>query len=341
MIKSLNTVQKAFLAFIIANIIWGAAAPIFKLALQNIPVFSLAFWRFFLGALILLAMLRKKARMPLKSKTDTWLLVWYALLGITINILFFFWGLQLTYAINSPVISSSAPILTLLFALLFLREKFILKKFLGMVLGTIGIVTIVLEPILERGVDGSITGNIFLVIATVAAVGQTIAGKKIVDKYDPVALTFWSFIIGSASFLPLAVFDVVKNPHLYQMLDWRGVFGVAYGAIFSSTVGYTLFAWALAKVSATDSSLFTYIDPIAGTILAYFLLHEPITGPFILGSVLIFGGILVAEGRLHYHPIRKLILLGKPVKTDIPAVTVLKSPKPPNKKEVLASLFQK
>ncbi len=339
--KSLNTVQKAFLAFIVANIIWGAAAPIFKLALQNIPPFSLAFWRFFLGSLILLAMLRKKAYISLKSKTDTTILVWYALLGITINILFFFWGLQRTYAINSPVISSSAPILTMLFALLFLHERFVLRKFLGMVLGTIGILTIILEPLLEKGVDGSITGNVFLVIATVAAVGQTITGKKIVEKYDPVALTFWSFVIGSASFLPLAIYDVVKTPLLYQMLDWRGVFGIAYGAIFSSTVGYTLFAWALARVSATDSSMFTYIDPVAGTILSYFLLHEPITAPFLAGSVFIFGGILVAEGRLHYHPIHRLILLGKPVKTEIPSVSLAKPAKPPDKREVLASLFQK
>ncbi len=340
MIKSLNTVQKAFLALIIANIIWGAAAPIFKLSLQNITPFSLAFWRFFLGALILLAVLRKKAHLTLKSKTDTTLLVWYALLGITINILFFFWGLQLTYAINSPVISSSSPILTLLFALAFLRERFVLRKFLGMMLGTIGILTIVLEPLLEKGVDGSIIGNIFLVIATIAAVGQTIVGKKIVERYDPVALTFWSFVIGAASFLPLALYDLVKMPHLYQALDWRGILGITYGAIFSSTVGYTFYAWGLSKISATDSSMFTYIDPIAGTILAYFLLHEPISGPFVIGSIFIFGGILVAEGRLHYHPIRKLIILGKPVKA-IPVVTVAKPVKPLNKKEVLASLFQK
>lgn len=339
--KSLTTVQKAFLALIVANVIWGAAAPIFKLSLQNIPPFTLAFWRFFLGSLILLTMLRRRASLQLKSKTDTSLLTWYALLGITINILFFFWGLQLTYSMNSPVISSSAPILTLLFALVFLRERFILRKFMGMMLGTIGILTIVLEPLLARGVGGSIIGNMFLVIATVAAVGQTIVGKKIVERYDPVALTFWSFIIGSASFLPLAAYDFLKIPHLYESLDWRAIVGITYGAIFSSTIGYTLYAWGLSKISATDTSMFYYIDPIAGTILAYFLLHEPITGPFILGTIFIFGGILLAEGRIHYHPIRKLILLGRPVAAAIPAASVVKRVKKRNKQEIIASLFQK
>ena len=42
------------IALIIANIIWGAAAPIFKLALTNIPPFTLGFIRFFFAGSILL-----------------------------------------------------------------------------------------------------------------------------------------------------------------------------------------------------------------------------------------------------------------------------------------------
>jgi len=342
--KTLNTVQKAFLALIVANIIWGAAAPIFKLSLQNIPPFTLAFWRFFLGALILLPFAWKKMNLKLDCRKDTILLFLYGFLGITVNILFFFWGLELTYSINSPVISSAQPILTLIFAMLFLEEKFIPKKFIGMILGTAGILVIILEPILAGGVGGSIIGNIFLVIATVAAVGQTIAGKKIINKYDPWAFTVWAFVIGAASFLPLAVFEFVKNPHLYAALDWRGYMGVAWGAIFSSAAGYGLFAWGLSKISATDASIFSYVDPIAGTILGFFLLHEPITPLFITGAAFIFAGIFIAEGRIHYHPIKKMILLGQKVE-EIP-VPVIPPPtklhnKKVNKKAVLEAIFEK
>lgn len=309
----LSTVQKAFLALIIANIIWGAAAPIFKLSLQNIPPFTLAFWRFFLGAVLLLVLLRKNAALPLANHTDGVYLFLYAFLGITVNIIFFFLGLRLTYSINSPVIGSSQPILTLLFAILFLRERFQPRKFMGMLLGTLGILLIVLEPLLEVGIDGSVIGNIFLVIAAVAAVGQTIAGKKVLPRYEPFAFTFWSFVIGAASFLPLMIYELATIPHLYLSLDWRGFLGIVYGAIFSSTVGYGLYAWGLSKISATDTAMFTYIDPVIGTILAYVLLHEPITLPFLAGSALIFGGIFLAEGRLHYHPFHKLRAASKQI----------------------------
>ena len=336
--KSMTTVQKAFLALIIANIIWGAAAAIFKLSLQNIPPFTLAFWRFFLGALIILVIIGKKVSLPLTSRRDGILLFLYGFLGITINIIFFFWGLRLTYAINSPVISSAQPILTLFFALLFLHEAFKLRKFLGMVLGTLGILVIVIEPLLLRGVDGSIIGNIYLVIATIAAVGQTIVGKKILNKYNPWAFTFWAFLVGAASFLPLALYEYAKIPHLYAALDWRGYLGIGFGAIFSSTLGYGLYAWGLSKITATDTAMFAYVDPIVGTVAGALILHEPITLPFVGGAFLIFGGIFLAEGRIHYHPIRKLIRLGKTIEE---AATLPAPPRHLEKKKILASIFEK
>src|SRR5258706_1260459 len=134
--KSLSTVQKAFLALVIANTIWGFAAPIFKLSLQNIPPFTLAFWRFFLGAIIILPFVGKKINMKMDSKKDTVLLFLYGFFGITLNIIFFFLGLRLTYSINSPVIASAQPIITLFLALFFLKESFVAKKFFGMMLGT-------------------------------------------------------------------------------------------------------------------------------------------------------------------------------------------------------------
>ena len=208
-----------------------------------------------------------------------------------------------------------------------------------MILGTLGIIIIVIEPLLLRGIDGSIIGNIYLVIATIAAVGQTIIGKKILNKYNPWAFTFWAFLIGAASFLPLAFYEYAGMPHLYALLDWRGYLGIAYGAIFSSAIAYGLFAWGLSKISATDTAMFTYVDPVVGTVAGALLLHEPVTLPFLGGAALIFTGIFLAEGRIHYHPIRKLIQLGKTIE-DAVSPPVLQHRRL-EKKKVLASIFRK
>ena len=113
-------------------------------------------------------------------------------------------------------------------------------------------------------------------------------------------------MIGFVTFWPLALYEYLTIPNLYTSLDYRGYLGIGFGAVLSTTVAYSLYAWGLSKISATDTAVFTYIDPVVGTILAYYLLHEAITAPFIIGALLIFGGIFLAEGRLHYHPLHKL-----------------------------------
>lgn len=303
---AMTPVQKGIIGLIIANIIWGFASPIFKWSLGNIPPFTLAFFRFFIAAILLGIILRKKLTMPIHDKKDLRLLIVHALAGITGNITFFFLGLQLTLAINVPVIASSQPIMIFLFAYLFLKEKFKLKKVLGMIVGTLGILVIVLEPIYYHGIDGNALGNFLIVLATISGAIGMLSGRQVFQKYDPFVLTFWAFVISAISFLPPAVIEFMKQPTLYQQLDVRGFVGIVFGSVFSSAAAYALYSYGLSKIQASEASLFIYIDPIAGTLLSYFMLHEPITTPFLVGALFIFAGIYIAERRIHYHPFGRL-----------------------------------
>lgn len=299
--------KQGIIALVLANIIWGAASPIFKLALTNIPPFTLAFLRFFIASVLLAIVLRSSLSYPIRTKKDFLLLFGYALLGIVLNIIFFFLGLEHTLAMNAPVIISSQPILTFLFSALFLHEPIRKKKIAGVSIGFIGILVIILEPLLVKGLDGSITGNLFLILATVCAAIATIIGHRLFSNYSPLPVLFYAFVISTALLCPFAALEYAKTPLLYVQLDTRGIGGILFGSVFSSLVAYSAFSWGLSKIKATDASLFAYVDPIAGTILSYFLLHEPITTPFLVGTALIFLGIYIAERRINYHPILALL----------------------------------
>jgi drug/metabolite transporter (DMT)-like permease len=215
-------------------------------------------------------------------------------------------GLQLTLSINAPVIASASPLLIFLLAPFLLDETVTKRKIIGMIIGTIGVAVIVFEPIYYNGLDGNFIGNLFLVLATVFAVLATLTGRKLFHDQNPLILMFWAFIIGAITFLPLATYEFGYNPMLYQQLDGKGFIGIAFGSIFSSAIAYSLYAYGLSKITASEASIFTYVDPVAGTILAYFMLHEPITIPFVVGALFIFGGIFIAEKRIHYHPFHRL-----------------------------------
>ncbi|MCL5797540.1 MAG: DMT family transporter [Patescibacteria group bacterium] len=294
--------NRAILALIVANSIWGAASPIFKLALENIPPFTLAFFRFF-GAMAII--------FPF-AVNDFWIrkkdwpnLIFLSLCGITVNITFFFWGLQEAPAINAPIIASSGPVFIYLFAVLFLKEKLHPKVLSGIMVGLTGVLAIVLQPVFTHEPDGRILGNIFFVIATLGTVGYVISSKKIVKYYNAATLTFWSFLIGSLTFLPMFIWEM-RNLHPFYTIDYRGWIGLAFGIFLSSALAYFLYEWSIKSLLAQDVGIFTYIDPVVAAIIAVPLLGEVITPIYLLGSFLVFAGIYVAGGRLHWHPIHWL-----------------------------------
>lgn len=292
----------AVLALIIANIIWGAASPLFKLSLQNLPAFTLAFLRFYGAMLILLPF----AIRDLWVKKEDWLnLLLLSLFGITINITFFFYGLEKAPSINAPIIGSAGPIFLYLYSILILREKFHPKILVGTIVSLAGVMTVVGQPLLSGKLDGEILGNFFFILATLGAVGHAVLSKQIIHKYKAATITFWSFFIGSFTFLPLFIKELVIY-HPFNTIDQRGWMGLFFGIFFSSALAYFLFEWGIKKIEAQEVGLFTYIDPLAAIILAVPLLGEVITPVFLTGSLLVFGGIFIAEGRLHWHPFHKL-----------------------------------
>ena len=296
------------LALIITNIIWGLAAPIFKLALTNIPPFTLAFIRFFVGSFLILPFVIKS------WQKISWSLLGEICLGglfsITINIAFFFLGIQRTQSINAPVIASSQPIFLYLFAILFLREKPNKKVLLGIMVSFIGVLVILMSPFLINGKMlftnelHAFEGNIFLLIATLGSVGHTLIFKRILKKVNHLQATYISFLFGSFTFLPLMINDL--RTWSFTSLNINGWVGIIFGVFFCSTLAYVLFNYGISKIAAQEVGIFSYIDPVAAVLLAVPLLHEIPSLYFYLGSIFVFGGIFLSEGRIQYHPFHRI-----------------------------------
>ena len=293
------------LALIIANIIWGMASPIFKFALTNIPPFTLAFIRFFFAGLIFLPLALNKWQ---KLTTRQWLeILLIGFFGITINISFFFLGLQKTESINVPVIASSGPIFIYLLSIMFLREKPKLKVLSGMLIALAGVLFIILSPLIMDGKKftfGAVEGNLFILLATFGSVLQTIFGRDVLKKVDTLQVAAITFLFGSLTFIPFipkefASWDI-------SFLNIAGWTGIIFGVFFSSALAYFLFYYGVSKLKAQDVGIFTYIDPLAAILVAAPLLHEYPNIFYIIGGTLIFGGIYFAEGRIHWHPFHRL-----------------------------------
>jgi drug/metabolite transporter (DMT)-like permease len=105
---------------LMANIIWGVAAPMVKLSLGAIPPFSLLFLRSMFVCLLLapifefILLPRQKYKL---TKRDKWDIFLAGFLGVFLNLAFYFAGQKLTSVIDAFVIAVilnafSVPVLT-------------------------------------------------------------------------------------------------------------------------------------------------------------------------------------------------------------------------------------
>lgn len=299
--------KKAILALIIANTIWGAASPIFKWSLTNISPMTLAFLRFSLASIILFPFVYHA--LSIKAR-DIPLILGSGLFGVGINIPFFFYGLKYAPSINAPMIASSGPVFLIIGSIFFLKEKPRHKVIAGTIISLLGVALIIVRPLLENGfATEGVIGNLFFLIATISGVVHSLIVKRISTSYTPAVITFWTFLVGSLLFLPLFISEIVQVGSGLDKLNFQGATGIIFGVLLSSALAYYLFNYGLQKIAANEVGVFAYIDPVIAVLIAVPLLQESITSLFLLGSLFVFMGIFIAEGRIHYHPLKQLLLI--------------------------------
>lgn len=295
---------KAFLALVIAQILWGAAPPIFKWSFANVHTFTLAFFRYAIPCLLICLFFPNRLAI---HKKDIPLLFIASFFGITVNIFFYFIAIHYTASINASIIGCAAPAIIIIGSMLLLKERPTRRMLVGNIVGITGTLLIILEPFFHLSPQQSLLGNFFLLISTFGAALNTIFAKELIQKYHPITLTFWTFLIGSLTFYPLFAYETLTYGFL-PGITFQGLSGILYGSLFASFTAWLLFFYAIEFVTASETTIFTYVSPIASIIVAIPLVHEFPSPFFLIGSVLIFIGIYFAEHKIQKHHLFHKIL---------------------------------
>lgn len=292
-------IPPAYIFVIIAAIIWGATPAIMKLTLTEIPVFSLAFIRMLLASTILFFFVRKKLKI---QKQDYYSFFNLALTGVTLNLSFFFLALNQTRAINSAFLTPSVPILTIVAAHIYLREKFEPRIILAGLVAIIGVIIVFNKPT-DPSSSKEFVGNTLLLFSSLAWVVHEIIAKKLLKNYDSSTVAFYAMFIGAITFFPLYLMELNKFPHWIANVTSSGFLGLLYGIFFSSLVAYFLWQKGLKNLPAGKASFFFYLDPITGGFTSYLLLGEKIIPSLIVGGLFIAFAVFLAEYRRKYYPL--------------------------------------
>jgi drug/metabolite transporter (DMT)-like permease len=97
--------------------------------------------------------------------------------------------------------------------------------------------------------------------------------------------------VGAAAIVPLAVLEQVGQPSV----AWSAgvLVGVGYLSVVITALGYLLWNWALARLSAPRAAIFLSVQPVLGAGLGIALLGEAVTAFTAVGGALIVAGLIV------------------------------------------------
>lgn len=283
--------QKALIAIILAAIFGGGIAVFVKIALREIPIFSLSFFRFLIATLCMLPIVIKSIR---KAKLHWYKIVGISLLG-TANTVIFSFGVTLTTATASQILYAVVPLIIALISYFYLKERLHPKKIFGILLGFFGIAIIILLPAFAKGtnVAGSILGDLIIFIAIICFSFYSVFSKHMHEHYSSMELTSYFLVTSLFTQTILSPLDLQNYPGWWHHVTMNGILAILYIATCGMFLWYILYQYAIKHGTPTIASLTFYLQPITTFIWAFFLLGERISIPFIIGAVITFLGLWI------------------------------------------------
>ncbi|MDO5518729.1 MAG: DMT family transporter [Clostridium sp.] len=279
--------QKAgYLYLLITFFIWGSLYVISKYALASIPPVTVLLLRYIIAIVVLIPMLMKKGRKPVKREHIKYFLI-IGLLGYFVSIAFQLIGTSLVDSSLASLINSINPITISIMAAIFLKEKLECKKVISIALSVIGVYVILGTSggsINYMGIGASILSVILWSAASIAI-------RKVSDEYNPVQIALYGMAIALILNIPASIAELSVKPCTFTI---PAVLSVIYLGVVCTGVAHTLWNLSLQLLDASTCSMFYPLQPLTSALLGIVLLNEKITVDFVIGGSLILFGILIS-----------------------------------------------
>lgn len=252
-----------------ASILWGLNAPIGKTVLNEFSALSVTSFRF-IGAAIAFWIFSLFLPQEHVSPKDMLRLFFAALVGIVFNQGMFMFGLSFTAPIEASIITTTAPIITMIVAAIYLREPITNKKVIGIFVGAIGALILILSNSSSSGSGSNhILGDILCMVAQLSFAIYLTVFKDLIHKYSPVTISKWMFVYASICFIPFSFHDITMID--FAAIPTEMIFRILYVVLGATFLAYIFMMTGQKLLRPTVVSMYNYVQPIVASIAAVLL----------------------------------------------------------------------
>jgi drug/metabolite transporter (DMT)-like permease len=193
---------------------------------------------------------------------------------------------------TAAMLVNIGPVFIAILAGVILREGFPRTLVAGCAIAFAGAIVIGIATS-EDGLHAG-WGAVLCVVAALAYAGAVVAQKPLLARISALQITFLACAIGAVACLPFA-------PTLAgEVADARGsaiAWGIYLGVV-PTAIGFTTWAYALARTTAGRMGSTTYLVPPLAILMGWAMLGESPPGLAFAGGALCLLGVVVARGEL-------------------------------------------
>jgi drug/metabolite transporter (DMT)-like permease len=273
-----------------ATLIWGATFVVVKDALRDVSVFVYVAVRFGLSAVIMAAIFWRELRCVTRRAAWAGAQIGFFLFG---GYVFQTAGLKLTTPSKAAFITGSSVVLVPVILAACGLRKVTAWIWAGAISALAGLYLLTVPP---EGLGGLNRGDPIVFLGAVSFALHIIFVARYVEGHSVGALTFTQ--IATTALLATVFVPVLgqlnwERPHW----AWTGnlIFAVLVTSIGSTVIGFSFQVWAQQYASAAHTAILISLEPVFAALTSWLLGGERLGARVLLGAVLIFAGILLAE----------------------------------------------
>jgi drug/metabolite transporter (DMT)-like permease len=288
-----TTKTSAYTAWVAVCIVWGTTYLGIRIALETVPPFLMASFRWLsAGALLAAGLLARGEKMPVRASWTS-----YAVVGILMNGIGnggVVWAEQTVPSGLTAVLVAAIPFWMVG------TERFMFKgdpvtgrRIAGLIVGFLGIVLLVWPELTVGGGHSFLFGVLATQVACLGwAIGSSMSRRSRPTENALGASSLQMIFAGVA----LGVAGLAHGEWSDVTFNTRTELALVYLILAGSVVGYSAYVYALKHLPVTTVSLYAYINPVIAVGLGTLVLDEPFSPRIVVASAVVLVGVLLVRG---------------------------------------------
>lgn len=276
-----------------AVVLWGLAFPLIQIGLEDFSPILLGFIRFVLASALLIGAVL--IRYSFEEISSTVMKEWRPLLAlgilyVTIPNIAQNVGLEHGTSSIASVIQSSGPVMTLVFAVILLKEGLGRMKALGTLIAMSGTILLVASDGISLH-NEDFVGNVLIFISAISYGLAWVSAKRMMERSPPMLVISLGLVFGT---ILLGVMVPLEGGSK-SVYTADSVLNLVVLGLLCAGVSSVLYLRSLEREEVSRMAFLIYLMPVFASLFAWILRNESVEAWTVLCGVIIAIGIVVAN----------------------------------------------